>query len=516
MSNNPWSMPEPGGQLPPPAPPTSASAEPPATEPVWTTKINGPPPRRRTARVVAAAAAVVVGLLGVGVVLYLMFGRDDGTTTGARSPEEAVTGLAAAVSADDSLGALQFVAPDEIDGVSELLQVAIDQAKTEGVDVGVGGNADLTVTVSGVRTTRLADHAARVSFDVDGGAAITARLAEIVGDGDSVSSTEVSVIAVQLDGGWFLSPLLTVGEHLVDAYDLPGGDFQRIGEKSTTVKASSPEEAVNTLLDGLADLDADRAAGVLSSGEARAVRVFGDALGELTDAADDAMADNGVDAKLDDVQLTDLGAGRIGIDGLTVDWTSRVDHITVEVDHDCLVVRADGDRNRACALNNAPFTAPLTDQQVVLRAEKQDGGYRVGLVRSAAEMGTAILQAVDHDALSRLLGAPQLGTPQPLTFATVQPVTFVGEPSQMFEVQLPAGQSFSVDARSADDDVYLYTALYVQRDGRWEHIYDGEPPLTEPAVGRLVVVADCEDWDDSALFFRCSSWAQGEATVSVS
>lgn len=448
-------------------------------------------------RLPTALAATIIGLGGAGVVAYLALSGDGGGANGAGTPESVVQGLANAINNEDPIGAMQFVVPDEVEGLADFIQ-ALKAAGTS-TKLVTTSDVDLSIDVTSLSTQQLADDVARVSFDIDGLYTAQNSLAEVIGVEGSLDDTiEVSIIVIRQNGGWFASPLLTTGDMLVDALDLPDGDFDEASAERARGSAATPADAVTELFEGAADLDIDAVAGALAAGEARFVRVFGDAIDELVDEANSELDDNGVTFNLGDLSLGDLSGGRVAVQQARVEISDFDETNEVELDDDCLSDRS----SEKCLLTNLPLSSPLDEPSFVVHTARQDGNYRVQLVKSLASMGAELVQRLDRATVLELLGFEVLDTPTSLVFGEVTEVEMT-MPYQVFEFEVPAGVMPAIDVETTDEDDYINWDQYVLEDGRWQYYYSGDEPSDEVTTVRLVVTPYCSEYADRAWLLGC-------------
>lgn len=452
-------------------------------------------------------------------------------------------GLIIALDADDALGALQFVAPDEVEGVSALISAVQDRS----VDTGVGaltpgGDLDIVVSTTQSKVVTLADNAARVEVEISGSSATSGALADVFGNededatptntaaasglqrqrtevgvgavqrGTEFEDTEISVIVVRLGDGWFVSPLLSAGEYAVDQFDLANGDYDKVGAaRAKTVGGKTGVAAVESLLDGGADFDRSAVSDALASGEARFMEVFADAIDDLVEDGEVAMSEAGNSFDLNDVTLEAQPDGSVALASAEIDVSTYETSNTIKIDSDCATWR-DFDANRVerCVLTNAPLVEPLDVDSLVFHVAKQSGAFRVKLLTSAAILAADVIAKAERTAVLDALDAELIDTPTQLTFGQRFEGSFDGASYRVFEVDVPAGipeVDYTLDVVGENSASYLGTSSYVDTDGEWSELYWGVNPSSASAIPagtvRIVVSAYCGDYDDEALLFRC-------------
>jgi len=352
-------------QVPPtsPWPPTAPPA--PAGVP-WTAPSPEPAPEGGRRPPVGRIAAVVVGVLAVGggaVFAANALGGD----TGASSPEDAARRLLDAVAAEDVLGVVDLLP----DGERELFRDVTTGARDEyqrlgllseqfrldgfpGVDIEIA-DADFDVEVvadgdggdDGLAVVTLVGGSASVEVDGD---ELEGNLGEVVrdvaeardADLDAPDTSEEADLAdadvrfavVEEGGRWHPSVFFTAAELIrrdggFDEPDLDAG-IEAEGE-------SSPEAAVQALLDAGVALDAEAAMALLDPGEARALHVYSQFFLpiERPDTGDVEIS-----AELTDAEVDDLGGGarRVVPTGLEVHFEADGGTGDIVLDGGCVSV----------------------------------------------------------------------------------------------------------------------------------------------------------------------------------
>jgi hypothetical protein len=453
--------------------------------------------------VLGGATAAVVGAMALG----------GGESGGAADPEAAVQGVADALTSEDPLAVLTFIAPDEITGVSEMVETLQARITEVGLgEVATGGDVDVEITLTDIEVDELGENAARVDLSIDlgltGGGGETP-LATLFGDETlEIEDIELPVIAVRIDGGWYVSPMLTVGENIVELADLPDGDYQLVTDDREDDGPDGPVAAVEALAEGLTELDREAVAAALGSAEARVLAVFGDAI----DEGIDALEAEGVSFDLDSVDATDLGDGQVAIDALEVAISQFGDTTTLEVDEDCLeFLTADYD-SRACFAQGLPFEDDLVEDRVVLVTDEQDGGTRIDLVGSVMRLATEVIGLVDRDTALRAAGLEVLDTPEQIAFGDVLEAELPDRPFAVYETVIPADTLFDIDVTGdVSEDTYVF------EDGLWQREYFSRETVDEDTTVRIVVRGYCQDdYDDESVFNPCPPSTDAEFTLAVS
>ena len=303
----------------------------------------------------------VIGLVAVALVGVLAGRGLLSGSGGASSPEEAVRQLGDAIAREDLVGALAILAPDEVRDAAELYTSAADKLKSLGVTPkeGTFGGIDLDVSGLELRTRELAPGVARV--DIIGGrlagridpSKLGSRVQEFISgmgggcvivadeereecdsdsedmepisgslDLDEVEDGPLFLVAVQRDGGWYVSPLTTIAEALVRESHSPAGDFDAIED---TPAATSPKAAAERLIKAANQKSVDDAFAALPSDEWSVLRIYRKAIEE---AMDGAMEGGAGEFSIDEWKLTEKS---IDDDQAKVEIVEMSGRVTVDV-----------------------------------------------------------------------------------------------------------------------------------------------------------------------------------------
>jgi hypothetical protein len=235
-------------------------------------------PRRSNGRR-GIAGLGIAALLGIGGYAGFALQGDGG---GADSPAAAVEQLADAIASEDALAAIDVLAPGEVRSLHRSIENAADKAEQFDVVEEAGTPlAGFDIDVEGLETEveTLGDGVARVT--ITGGVvsgrvdpeAMGAEIAERAADGEaSVAEgefdfadraeldTPVELIAIEEDGGWYVSPAYSIMElaraeweqdHGPVAIDYGSADPAQLG-------AADPEAAVRDGVEALRTGDWER------------------------------------------------------------------------------------------------------------------------------------------------------------------------------------------------------------------------------------------------------------------
>ncbi|MGH9269813.1 MAG: hypothetical protein ACRDZ2_00905, partial [Ilumatobacteraceae bacterium] len=434
-----------------------------------------------------------MGLGTLGVIGYTLLGGRS-AQGGAGSPQDAVTLFADALAAEDLLAATDLVAPDEVIGVDALVTAVLDRAGAEEVSgLRAGEGADVRIDLVATEVDELGDDAAAVG--VEAGIALDARSATgpvgLLLPSNADGEVEVRLITVRLDGRWYVSPLLSIGQLVTEELDLARGDYDVVGDDDTLgVGHDDAEAAIDALLQSSVDLDLEGVIGSVGTGEARFLRVFGDGIDELLEQIPE------ISLEYEGITVSPLGGGRTAIESAEVSWIDPDEGLSyrLELDDDCLEVSSsDGSGDEACASGDLELLEPLDHRGVVLRTDDVAGGHRVQLVASVADLAAELVAKLPREAMFVAAGAEFADTATSVASGSEVEVDFDGA-YQVYELPVSAGVTYiaSFDTSSEDDDVYL--DHFIQRDdGSWEqksNVFVAEAD----GVARLVVssYADCD------------------------
>jgi hypothetical protein len=399
------------------------------------------PPRRSRGKMIGAVVGVAA-ILGAGTFALSQL-QDNKASGGADSPEKLADELVTALDSEDVLGAIDLLLPGErdtfrqpmIDFVSELrrLQVADDTA-----DLGKVGGIDIQIDVGDVNVDRTnVDDISNVrvtgtsSVIVNGDQLPIGDLIIDQGfngdrpnlDSESEDDFNLGFTAVSKDGRWYVSLFYSALESARGGLDIPDEGIEPVG-------ASSPEEALDNLIQAGAGLDALGALATLNPNEAEAFQryapLIADASNELMDAQD-------VRVDVSNAKYTVSGSGdtrQVGIESINLDISGGGQSATVELADGCLRVdtpdanpinlcssSADLDQDISGYLTDAGFTDTqpfedlindtraafegFSDDGVVVK--KVDGKWYVSPISTGFEFVLSMMRALDRDEIDTLV-----------------------------------------------------------------------------------------------------------------
>jgi hypothetical protein len=402
MSND-WAPPH-AGQAPPPPPRPPVGGD-------YVTEVRSGRGRSR-AKIIVPVVAIAALLTGGGLAAVALTGSGSG---GADSPEAAVAALMDAIAAEDSLGALDAMVPAERDLVVDAFTEVPGELRRLGLwDEGGETWADVTFDGLTYATEELRDGVAAV--EITGGTASVAydwsklpigdTVVEELLDGEAPSGSAVEsesmtagdeplrVVAVEHDGGWYVSMFTTVAElaRVEAGLDMPAESIAAIG-------SDTPEEAVTAMVDAVAALDARRIIELLPPEEMDVLHDYGPLF--VDDLADTGsltidrlvLGEVSVDGDTARVPITEL-AGSAEVDG---------EAATFELADGCL-------RTEIVGFDGAPEISEQCDEQIaaqtVVTAVREGGQWYVSPARTLVDGLVAALREVEpqqvEDALSGL------------------------------------------------------------------------------------------------------------------
>lgn len=414
------------------------------------------PPKKGMPLVVKLGLVVVVLVVVGGVAWYFMQGNSS-EGTGAASPEEAVQNIATSLAADDIIGVMESLDPNEVGPLAEFADVALQKAgELDLMAVTENGLADLDVNVDNLKLSVEELHPQVARVTIDGGSigadftspdlglafateygATTFEPEEMSGQSSLVdlyvdeeeAPAPTYVIAVERDGGWYVSPLYTAAELLRETEGLDAADFT--ASREGVEGADSPVAAAQAMADGIEGVDPEAIVATLPPGELGVARDYLDSIMAEADLQelDDTRADTNL--TVSDLKMTegeDLGNGRkkVTIDSVTFSFDSDDgdDHTEVALDGLCARVTNDEDDPSSSCLADFlaedgldPILADLVPEKLFVVAVEDEGGWYVSPIETtAAYLSHAVENLTDEH-----LAAIGLVDPQPL--AVGEPVT---------------------------------------------------------------------------------------------
>ncbi len=491
QSPNPWAPPSPaGGQAVPPvvadpvpvkptlamAPPRSAvtagqpvppAQAPPAMEFGTPTRVPGPDPispmvtvndgapgfgggavdgHKRSKGALAGAVLGVTALVAAGAFAVVKITGND-AEGGAASPAEVGTSLTSALDNEDFLGVIDLLLPGEreafrepmIDLVGhlsrlEILSAEADLSKIGGIDIQF---ADVTVREESTNVADISNiylsGSSTITVDGDkvplGGLVIDelfdGERPDMDAEPESSEFDGTKMTVVERDGRWYLSAFYSAAEAGRDGSDdIPESGVEAKG-------ASTPEGAVQQMIDAVSDLDLEGMIATLDPSEAEALQRYAPVF--LSEAQAE-LDDVGIDWAITDTTFTVSGDGSrrsVAIDTLTFDATvPDIGTVRAELKDGCVKATAELDGEiqefSACqgeaagsVFGGFGFGDDAAAQKVFdvveealadyegagIAVHEVDGEWYVSPLRSGFDAYNGLLGALDADELRDIIAA---------------------------------------------------------------------------------------------------------------
>jgi hypothetical protein len=393
---------------------------------------------------------LLVGAVGALAWFFLLAPRG-----GASSPEEAVRKFAEAVAGDDPLLIVDAVAPSEVEGVAELLEVL--QARfgeqvlpTDGEPAGIDFNFQLddVTVIEESDNAALMEISGSVTIDKS---ALTGPLGDVLDDTLEIDLGEISdrlddefgidaitVAAVKEDGGWYVSPYMTAANFVTLAAELPEGELDRAGE-AVERAAENPTEAVETMIEALGDFDVEQLSTVVSPGVTRLLLVYQDAFDELVDE----IHNQNISVTDIDVEPSEIDSDHLALDSLHLVAGDLETSDEVTIKDDCVTtVDFDGNDDKSCLYEG--LEADLAYDGIVFVTSSVDGGVVVDPVASLSAILADFIQNVDSKQLFDALDLEVLDTPQKIAIGKEYEVSFKDRPYAVLEYQPTQDELYDV------------------------------------------------------------------------
>lgn len=480
----------------------------------------------------------VVGLVAIGF-LAIRFLLGGAATGGAASPEAVVEEMVAAINAEDPLAVVNLFAPDELDGVDELIEDGAAYYRDLGLDTLLeqdsqgersDGEASVDIVIDldldQVEVSLEGDNAAIVSFQVfgdlelSGNETVTEQLGDdrFSFDSDDLDASfptrsgELEMIVVELDGKWYMSPMLTAGHYIVEAGGLPRGEYDDIGGDRGP-GADSPEGAIQALVDVINDPDADDLAAALGGGEGRVAVAFRDAIDEGFSEVDDGnlVGDFRYEVRVD---TNDLGSGRVQLDEvqLRVDGDFG-DTAVVTIEDDCLDFRDNGEIvSNDCLLDvlDLPTDTDI-DNTLWLDTVEEDGGYRVRIVPTVTDVMGRFLTAIDdRQTLLFLLDEARRDDANMVQAGSDINIDFDGQLYAVNEFPVVAGEVYNVTASEGTE----FEVFADDEFGSLQRRFGNDFVASVDGVARVVTFSDI-DRNRECGVLGCIPTGEGDATLRI-
>ncbi len=492
QSPNPWAPPSPaGGQAVPPAvtdpvpvkptlpmtpprSPVSAGQPVPQMPPVppvmefgTPTRVPGPDPispmvavnegapgfegdaangHKRSKGALVGAVLGVTALVAAGAFAVVKITGND-AEGGAASPAEVGTSLTTALDNEDFLGVIDLLLPGEreafrepmIDLVGhlsrlEILSADADLSKVGGIDIQF---ADVTVREEATNVADISNiylsGSSTITVDGDkvplGGLVIDelfdGERPDMDAEPDSSEFDDTKMTVVERDGRWYLSAFYSAAEAARDrSDDIPASGVEAKG-------ASSPEGAVQQMVDAVSDIDLEGMIATLDPTEAEALQRYAPMF--LSDAQAE-LDDVGIDWAITDTTFTVSGDGSrrtVAIDTLTFDATvPDIGTVRAELKDGCVKATGEldgetqefsacqgdaagsvfdgfgfGDDAAAQKMFDVAEEALADYEGAGIAVHEVDGEWYVSPLRSGFDAYNGLLGALDADELRDIIAA---------------------------------------------------------------------------------------------------------------
>ncbi|MCX6397347.1 MAG: zinc ribbon domain-containing protein [Propionibacteriales bacterium] len=384
---------------------------------------------RRLAKVLGATA-VVAALAGGAFLAYTVFFD----RAGAGTPEDAVTQMLQAVADQDGVEALRMLNPGETEGFDDVY----DSLQKKVADAGLASDADgkvleavsIKLTDLKVDVSERGENAARV-YIKDGTLAVTvdedklpetyrnlydemdsdARdqlrsidISEVLQDGFG-SDDKVFLTTIKQDGRWFVSPIATAGEYILESEELDpltAADFDKVSEENAPKPRTSkdPQGALAVLVEAISTDSVENIFAALPADEVAALRPFTDVLQDQLDGT------NGTDLQVSDLDtdFKDLGddRGRLTIKHGKLSGTIDGEEGYATLDGTCVESsdspqdEGDSGTTNDCIPDEVKDQTGIDSIWVILH--QADGGWQVDPRATVIEYATRAIDNFDLDA----------------------------------------------------------------------------------------------------------------------
>jgi hypothetical protein len=476
----------------------------------------GPPHRGGKGRL--GALVVVAGMLATALVGTLVF-RSVSQSGGAGSPEAAVQQLADAVAAEDPLAAIAALDPREVRTLGQFYKDAQTKSEKLGLtkeDKAFGG-VDLRFEDLEYEVEELGDDVAKVTvtdgslrYDVE-----TEDFGPMVRDGagddkydesGTVGQDELRyeidgdrrdpfIMVVKRNGGWYVSPFFTLAEYIVDAGDLPEGDFD--ADMKGKADAESPEDAVRDLATAIEKVDAGEVLDVLAS-DADVLRAYRDSITQgFEESLEDCQDECNVELTIDELELdsAELGPDTSKVTITSASGTAAYDdedgdrvESTFEYDGECVTATVDGETEEPECFDAT--SRRMGVDSVFLVAVKDDGRWAVSPVATLLEYGRVVLDAVDDNLMRRVAGTQsEVEDPEKVTFGESFEAELNDAGWATYAIDLEEGTEVmvEVDDSSLEDDGA--TGILFDEGGS-QVGYQDIVTIEEDGTYRLLIIRD--------------------------
>ncbi|MGN6588380.1 MAG: zinc-ribbon domain-containing protein [Solirubrobacterales bacterium] len=390
---------------------------------------------RRRSRL-AIAIPLIAGAVVLAGVVILLLGGLGGDSGGASDPEAAVRQLTSALQQRDLAAAIGVVDPDEVGTLTDLYETVKDDAGQSGGGSGgsaSGGEKEAGIDFSNLRLReeKLGPGVAKVTIEggvahgvlgtgtLPGGVLHSEKGIELnFGEATGPLGEGNYVITREVDGNWYVSPVMTALQYLVDEKGLAPPDFSALTRSAGSASSTStPEKLLSALAAALSERDVSRVLDLVANEEAGAVRPYGAALQQLLSEVNGSLE---LQVTNSDFSEHDLGSGLVRLDlahaaadaYVADEYTSE--QASLKLNGSCVdVLASNGYSSDGCATQVHDLFG-ADDFFVVARRE--DGGLRLAPVATLLEYARMLTDKLGRDGIRRATGAVggEEGGPLPL------------------------------------------------------------------------------------------------------
>lgn len=398
----------------------------------------------RSVAKILAVVAVVAALAGGAFLAYTVFFDK----TGGKNPEEAVTKLVEAIADQDGVEALRMLNPGETEGfgdVYEALQKRVADAgfasdddgkvleavkiELENLEVDVkerGENAARVYIKDGnikvtINPDKLPDEYRDLYDDIDQEILDELKdidISEVLNEGFG-SNDEVFVTTIKQDGRWYVSPIATAGEYILESEGLDAltaSDFDRVADENAPKPKTSkdPEGALSVLAEAVSSEQVENIFAALPKDEVAALRPFTEVLQDQLDGVDGT--DLSVSELETDFKELDDDLGRLTINHGKLEGTIAGEEGFATIDGTCVESSEDEEvyddftgeytiepgSSTDCIPDEVKDETGITSIWVILT--KEDGGWQIDPRATLIDYAKTAIENIDEDTLRDALG----------------------------------------------------------------------------------------------------------------
>ena len=445
-----------------PGPPTQGFPPPGGPGQPWTGQqpTTPPPAKSKTPLIITAIAVVVALVAGVGIYFFAIRDTNDVASTGAQSPQESVTALFNTLSNSDPIGLADQLDPVEASLFTDLNTDIIGELKRLGVlDETASANSmtGTTISVSGLtfagadetindnlRIVQLTGGTITIASD-PGNIPLSDKIKDAFGSeidqaqpqsqtvniADAVAENDgqpIRVATVKRGDQWYVSLFYTIADNATHAAGLPNPTE---ADRIDNAQASSPEEAVNQLLEQSTAGNLEGVIALLPPDEMGVLHDYGKLLIEEAGGSDLTSDMDSLGVKISDTTwvVSDVTGGKkVSIGSMTVTADGQTATITRDADAGSIKLEVEGEPT-TIELNEDTIDSFLADSvgsdeltPEMLKIIKQEFKQIIGLgvvtvqvgdywyvspVRSFSDIGLSLLKGLDSEDVDYLISLAQ-------------------------------------------------------------------------------------------------------------